>query len=105
MKKFIADRLLANPQPPIVEMLLIPELVETRGAGRLDIADRVQIADVVGGQPAPLDLIGARIDFAAPMQAAPQIDAQIEIGEARVQRALPQTAGQIAEDLAGFGNL
>ena len=102
--KFRANRQLTDAQAPIVEMLLVPQLVEAGGSRRLDAAGEMQIADVVRAQPAPMDLIGAREDLAAHMEAGAQIDFQIGISDAFIARALAQPASQIAEDLAGLGD-
>src|SRR5206468_5679095 len=59
---------------------------------------------IVAGQAAAVNLIGARVDLAAPMKATAQVDPQVEISEPFVARALPQTAGRIAQYLAGLGD-
>src|SRR5438045_4104999 len=85
-------------------MMLVPQFVEARSSCRLDAADDVQVSEIIAGQPAAVNLIGARVDLAAPLEAAPEIDPQVEIGEPFVARTLPQTAGRIAEHLAGLGD-
>jgi hypothetical protein len=52
--------LLVNPDPqPIADMLLVPELEQTRRGGRLDSTDRIQIVDIGGSQPLAVDLTKA----------------------------------------------
>ncbi|MGA7265416.1 MAG: hypothetical protein WA709_21795 [Stellaceae bacterium] len=72
--------MLANPDPqPIADMLLVPELEQTRRGGRLDSTDRIQIVDIGGSQPLAVDLIGADEEISPPVELWAEIEGQAEV--------------------------
>src|SRR5205807_6312364 len=67
VEEFAADRLLADAQAPLVEMMLVPQFVQAGGGERLDPADLVQVVRVAEGQSPPMDLVGAGEEDPSPV--------------------------------------
>ena len=74
-------------------MLFVPQLDQPAGRVGLDRADLVQVIGIAEGQPASVDLIGAREEVSPQVESGPEIDVQTEIGDPLVNRPLAQAAG------------
>src|SRR5258708_34284581 len=94
-EEFRPDGLLTDPQPPIVEMLLVPQLDQPAGREGLDPADFVEVRSIAEGQPPPVDLVGAGEDIAPQMERLPEIEGQAEIGDALIDWPLTQPAARV----------
>ena len=100
---FIGGELADTDIHHILEQALFEIQVRKSGAAhRLDVADRQQVADVVGAQVPAVDLIGADLEPATgPADQLFEVDREIDLGFAIEHRTLLHSATDIAQDLGG----